>query len=64
MSAERETLAAADLIPGDVIIRTGDAVVGYPYAGPFGKTMVPTETDNGIRMTHLVHSEMPFEVVR
>ena len=62
--SSRETLAAADLIPGDVILRTGDEVVGYPYAGALGRTMLPVETKRGIAITHLVESETPFEVIR
>ena len=61
--AQRETLAAADLIPGDVIVATGEVVDGYPYGGALGRTMLPVERD-GIAITHLVDSEKQYEVVR
>lgn len=59
----RETLAAADLIPGDVIIRTGQEVIGYPHAGVLGRTALPLEKD-GIQITPHIDSETPFEVLR
>lgn len=67
--AERETLAAADLIPGDVVtgpagqVRAGSVVTGYPFGGALGRTMLPVERD-GLVITHLVESEMPVSVVR
>lgn len=63
MNSNRETLAAADLIPGDVIVRTGEEVVGYPYGHALG-TMVPVLRNGNIDITHLVPSETPFEVIR
>lgn len=50
-----ETLAAADLIPGDVIVRTGFEVVGYPHDGYGGKTLLPLD-EKGIVITRLVDS--------
>jgi hypothetical protein len=71
MNALRETLAAADLIPGDVVtaptdtsIKVGSEIIGYPFRHPeIGETMVPIWW-NGIEMTHLVWSETPIEVLR
>lgn len=60
--AERETVAAADLIPGDVIVPDGDEVTGYPF-GKAGRTAVPVNR-NGLEITHFVDSEKPFEVIR
>lgn len=62
-TAQRETLAAADLIPGDVIVRTGEVVTGYPHAGAVGRTALPVDR-NGIAIEHHIDSETPFEVIR
>ena len=65
----RETLAAADLIPGDVVvshagpIRAGSEVTGYPYGGPLRQTMLPVLRD-GLAITHLVESETQIEIIR
>jgi hypothetical protein len=61
--ATRETVAAADLIPGDVITARGWEVIGYPYAGPLDRTAVPVAL-SGLPMTALVDSETPYEIVR
>lgn len=62
--AEYQTLAAADLIPDDVIPVRGYTVTGYPYAGPMGLTALPVETRKGIPMILYVESETPYEVIR
>jgi hypothetical protein len=59
----RETLAAADLIPGDTIIPTGDEVIGYPH-GSLGRTKVKVVTPENIVITYYVDSEKPYKVIR
>jgi len=64
MSTQRETVAAADLIPGDLVVRSGAEITGYPYAGVEGRTAVPLRHAKGIDMILHVDSEEPFEVLR
>jgi hypothetical protein len=62
--ATRETLAAADLIPGDILPVRGWHVTGYPYAGVLDRTALPVTTAGGLNMIAYVPSETPYSVIR
>lgn len=64
MSETRETLAAADLIPDDLIPARGWKVDWYPHAGVLGRTALPVITAKGAHMTVFVNSETPYSIIR
>lgn len=62
---ERITVAAADLIPGDIVISKGWEVNGYPHGGPtLPGTVVPFDFDGVNIGFYYPDPESPLNILR